>query len=191
LKRAFDVVLAALGLIFCGPLILLCWLIAALETKSNGFFIQQRIGQHGRIIHVVKIKTMYPERERRSAIAACHLGSITRCGAFFRNYKLDELPQLFNVLIGDMSLVGPRPDIPGYADKLKGRDRVVLQLKPGITGPASIKYRNEDEILAATSDPVMYNDQVIWPDKVKINRDYYEHYSILSDIQYLIKTIMP
>lgn len=191
LKRGFDIVVALAGLTVCMPVILLCWLIAALETRSNGFFVQPRIGQNGRLINVIKVKTMYPSRGKRSSITACSAMSITRSGAFFRKYKLDELPQLFNVLFGHMSLVGPRPDVPGYADKLKGSDRVILELRPGITGPASIKYRNEDEILASVDDPVFYNDHVIWPDKVRINRDYYENYSLKSDLRYLIATIVP
>lgn len=189
-KRMFDVTVALLGLLLCWPVILVCWVIASLETRSNGFFVQERIGRLGCVIRVVKIKTMHSAKGKRSPITACHLDSVTRSGAIFRRYKLDELPQLLNVLRGDMSLVGPRPDVPGYADKLEGSDRVVLQLRPGITGPATLKYRNEDEILATVKDPVYYNNQVIWPDKVRINRHYYEHYSFFNDLLYLFKTIV-
>lgn len=190
LKRLFDITASFFGLVVFLPIIAVCWVIAAIETRSNGFFVQKRIGQHGKIIHVVKIKTMKPARGDRSPIAAQNLASITRSGAIFRRYKLDELPQLFNVLAGQMSFVGPRPDVPGYADKLTGEDRIVLALTPGITGPASIKYKDEEEILASVDDPASYNDKVIWPDKVRINKEYYFNYSFAKDIQYITKTIL-
>lgn len=189
-KRLFDISMSLFGLIVFMPVIAVCWVIAAIETGSNGFFIQKRIGQHGKTIHVMKIKTMKQATGQRSPIAAHNLACITRSGAIFRKYKLDELPQLFNVLVGQMSFVGPRPDVPGYADKLVGNDRVILALTPGITGPASIKYKDEETILSSVPDPVSYNDQVIWPDKVKINKEYYFNYSFLKDIQYIAKTIL-
>jgi lipopolysaccharide/colanic/teichoic acid biosynthesis glycosyltransferase len=132
---------------------------------------------------------MFPSDGGRSPIASNNVGSITRSGKIFRKYKLDELPQLFNVLAGDMSLVGPRPDVPGYADRLEGEDRIVLLLRPGITGPASIKYRNEESLLAAVEDPASYNDKVIWPDKVRINKEYFASYSLLLDVRYIFQTI--
>ncbi|ALK96691.1 sugar transferase [Massilia sp. WF1] len=190
LKRAFDIAASLSGLILLSPLIVLCWIVAAWETRSNGFFIQRRIGRHGRTIHVCKIKTMYPADGKRSPIASRNLASITRSGRIFRKYKLDELPQLFNVLIGSMSIVGPRPDVPGYADRLQGKDKVILQLRPGITGPASIKYKDEESILAAVDDPESYNDRIIWPDKVRINREYFVHYSLLRDVKYIVHTIL-
>jgi lipopolysaccharide/colanic/teichoic acid biosynthesis glycosyltransferase len=190
MKRAFDIVAALAGLIVVSPIICICWIVAALETRSNGFFIQKRIGRHGRIIHVCKIKTMYPANGRRSPIASRNLSSITRSGRLFRKYKLDELPQLFNVLVGSMSIVGPRPDVPGYADRLQGRDKVILMLRPGITGPASIKYKDEESILAGVDDPETYNDRVIWPDKVRINREYFVNYSLLRDVKYIVHTIL-
>ncbi len=188
LKRLFDILLALAGLVFFWPLILGCWCIAALETGCNGFFIQARIGRHGKTIRVVKIRTMHPVRDP-DAISTFHAASITRSGRLFRRCKLDELPQLFNVLKGDMSFVGPRPDVPGYADRLRGADRVILRMRPGITGPASIKYRDEEETLSRVADPVAYNDRVIWPDKVRINREYYLHYAFWKDIVYLIRTV--
>ncbi len=188
LKRIFDIVTAAAGLLLALPLIGLCWTIAAIDTRSNGFFIQKRIGRHGRVIHVCKIKTMYPGDSRRSPIASRNAAVITGSGRFFRKYKLDELPQLFNVLLGSMSIVGPRPDVPGYADRLEGGDRIILQLRPGITGPASIKYKNEEEILASMDDPLAYNDQVIWPDKVRLNKEYIRNYSLLRDFGYILQT---
>lgn len=159
-----------------------------METRSNGFFIHERVGRHGGVIKVYKIKTMYASQGRRSPIASNNTSSITRSGAFFRKYKLDELPQLFNVLLGSMSLVGPRPDVPNYADQLQGSDRIILLLRPGITGPASIKYRNEEALLSAVADPVAYNDTIIWPDKVRINREYIDKYSLWADIKYIVQT---
>jgi lipopolysaccharide/colanic/teichoic acid biosynthesis glycosyltransferase len=192
LKRLFDFLFALLGLLFCWPLILVCWSIAAIETRGNGFFIQERVGRHGRTIRVIKIKTMHPPRctERdESPIAALHTAAITRSGVLFRRCKFDELPQLFNVLKGDMSFVGPRPDVTGYADRLCGADREILLMRPGITGPASLKYRDEEALLAASVDPVSYNDKVIWPDKVRINRAYYHEYSLLADVRYIVRTV--
>jgi lipopolysaccharide/colanic/teichoic acid biosynthesis glycosyltransferase len=190
LKRAFDIVAALSGLVLFAPVIFLCWLVAAFDTRSNGFFIHKRIGRHGRVIHVCKIKTMYPGDGKRSPIASRNIASISRSGRFLRKYKLDELPQLFNVLLGSMSFVGPRPDVPGYADCLQGDDRIILSLRPGITGPASIKYKDEESILAAVDDPEAYNDRIIWPDKVRINREYVNNYSLLHDLRYIFHTIL-
>lgn len=124
-----------------------------------------------------------------SSVSVAGESRITPLGAKLRKYKLDELPELWNVLIGDMSFVGPRPDVPGYADMLEGNDRLILNLRPGITGPASLKYRNEEEVLAQVDDPQRYNDEVIYPDKVRINLDYYYHHSLLGDIKLIIQTI--
>jgi lipopolysaccharide/colanic/teichoic acid biosynthesis glycosyltransferase len=190
LKRIFDIFFSSIGIAVFFPVIAICWLIAAIDTRSNGFFIHKRVGQHGRIIKVYKIKTMYASNGRRSPIASNNISSITRSGAFFRKYKLDELPQLFNVLSGSMSIVGPRPDVPDYADQLKGSDRIILRLRPGITGPASIKYKDEEALLSAAEDPVLYNDTVIWPDKVRINKEYYNRYSLLDDVKYIMRTFL-
>ena len=189
-KRAFDIVASLAGLLLLAPVIFLCWCVATIDTRSNGFFIQKRVGRHGRVFRVCKIKTMYSGDARRSPLAARNIASISRSGRFFRKYKLDELPQLFNVLIGSMSFVGPRPDVPGYADRLQGEDRIILSLRPGITGPASIKYKDEESILAAVDDPEAYNDRIIWPDKVRINREYFDNYSLLRDIRYIFHTIL-
>jgi lipopolysaccharide/colanic/teichoic acid biosynthesis glycosyltransferase len=190
LKRAFDIAASLAGLVLLAPVILICWIVATIDTRSNGFFIQKRIGRHGRVIRVCKIKTMYPGDDKRSPIASRNAAAISQSGRFFRKYKLDELPQLFNVLVGSMSLVGPRPDVPGYADRLQGEDRVILSLRPGITGPASIKYKDEESMLAAVDDPEAYNDRVIWPDKVRINREYFNNYSMLRDLRYIFHTIL-
>jgi lipopolysaccharide/colanic/teichoic acid biosynthesis glycosyltransferase len=188
LKRIFDIFFSSIGIAVFLPLICICWLVAAIDTRSNGFFIHKRVGRHGRIINVYKIKTMYASNGIRSPIASNNLAVITKSGTFFRKYKLDELPQLFNVLGGSMSLVGPRPDVPDYADQLQGSDRLILLLRPGITGPASIKYKNEEDLLSAADDPVLYNDTVIWPDKVRINKEYFMGYSLFADIKYIMQT---
>jgi lipopolysaccharide/colanic/teichoic acid biosynthesis glycosyltransferase len=185
----FDVLLAVCGLAVLLPLIIVCWTIAALETRSNGFFVHERVGRHGLPIRVYKIKTMRATTLPRSPITAHNMAAITQSGQFFRKYKLDELPQLFNVVVGTMSFVGPRPDVPNYADKLTGDDRVILLLRPGITGPASIKYRNEEALLSGAADPDWYNDHVIWPDKVRINREYFANYSLLADLKYIFQTL--
>ncbi|MEE2001483.1 sugar transferase [Alkalimonas sp. MEB108] len=191
IKRSLDLLLALLGLLLLGWLLLLCWLIASIETRSNGMFAQQRIGRFGRPFRVYKIKTMFDASSERSSITAQCQQAITRSGRLFRRLKLDELPQLWNVLWGQMSFVGPRPDVPGYADCLKGEERLILQLRPGITGPASIKYCNEEALLAAASDAKAFNDGVIWPDKVRINLAYYHHYSVWRDLGYLLATLVP
>jgi len=188
-KRAFDVTLSLVGLIFTSPIILIAWIIASIETKSNGMFIQKRVGKDGKLFSVYKIKTMKKVEGVDTSITSANDVRITKSGRFFRNYKIDELPQLWNVLIGDMSFVGPRPDVPGYADKLEGDDRIVLSIRPGITGPATLKYKNEEEILAKQNDPKWYNDNVIWPDKVKINKEYIKNWSLKKDIEYIIKTV--
>lgn len=188
-KRGFDIVVSFLGLTFSWWLIFIAWVIATFETKSNGFFIQKRVGKDGKIFNVIKIKTMKKVEGVDTTITSSNDVRITKSGKFFRDTKIDELPQLINVLIGDMSFVGPRPDVPGYADKLEGDDRIVLTIRPGITGPASLKYKNEEEILASQNDPKWYNDKVIWPDKVRINKEYIKNWSLKTDIEYIIKTV--
>jgi lipopolysaccharide/colanic/teichoic acid biosynthesis glycosyltransferase len=188
IKRIFDFSFALIGLLITWPIILIAWIIASIETKSNGFFLQKRVGENGKLFTIIKIKTMYPEK-KGSTITTANDKRITKSGKFFRKYKIDELPQLINVLIGDMSFVGPRPDVPGYADKLEGEDRIILSVKPGITGPASLKYKNEEKFLASVKNPKEYNDKVIWPDKVRINKEYIKNWSLKKDIEYIIKTI--
>ena len=150
-------------------------------------FKQQRVGQHGKLFTMYKFRTM-TVCHNGSSISVAGENRITPFGAKLRKYKIDELPELWNVFIGNMSFVGPRPDVPGYADKLTGNNRRILLLKPGITGPASLKYRNEEELLALQADPIKYNDEVIFPDKVKINLDYLEHWSFITDIKLIIYT---
>jgi lipopolysaccharide/colanic/teichoic acid biosynthesis glycosyltransferase len=187
IKRSFDVILSLIGLFLSWPIILIAWIVATIETKSNGMFSQIRIGENGKPFKIYKIKTMYSSKG--TTITTVNDNRITKYGKIFRKYKIDELPQLWNVLIGDMSFVGPRPDVSGYADKLEGKDRIVLSIKPGITGPASLKYKNEEEILAKVDNPIEYNDKVIWPDKVKINKEYIKNWSLKKDLEYIKKTI--
>ncbi|QFR48902.1 sugar transferase [Sulfurimonas lithotrophica] len=189
IKRIFDFVVSFIGLLFTWWIILIAWIIATIETKSNGFFIQNRVGRYGKLFKVIKIKTMKKVSGMDTTITSSDDVRITKSGKFFRNTKIDELPQLWNVLVGDMSFVGPRPDVPGYADNLQGDDRILLTIRPGITGPASLKYKNEEEILANQEDPINYNDNVIWPDKVKINIEYIKNWSLKKDIVYIIKTV--
>jgi len=187
IKRLFDLTLAVVGLALSWPIILLAWLVASIETRSNGLFVQERIGEGGKPFLIYKIRTMYPD-QKGSTITTAQDARITKSGKIFRRYKIDELPQLINILKGDMSFVGPRPDVPGYADRLEGEDRIILSIKPGITGPASIKYKNEEEILAKVENPKEYNDNVIWPDKVRINKEYIKNWSLKKDISYILKT---
>jgi lipopolysaccharide/colanic/teichoic acid biosynthesis glycosyltransferase len=189
LKRLFDFIVSLFGLIFSGWLILIAWIVASVETESNGFFIQKRVGKDGKLFNVIKIKTMKKVDGVNTTITSSNDVRITKSGKFFRDTKIDELPQLWNVLIGDMSFVGPRPDVPGYADKLECDDLIVLTIRPGITGPASLKYKNEEEILSIQDNPKEYNDTVIWPDKVKINKEYIKNWSLKKDIEYIFKTV--
>ena len=188
-KRTFDIVFSLTGIVLTWWIMLLAWLAASWETKSNGLFMQQRVGMGGKLFNLFKIKTMKPVNGMITTVTTREDSRITKSGAFFRKTKIDELPQFFNVLLGDMSFVGPRPDVPGFADRLEGKARIVLSVRPGITGPASIKYRNEEELLAKQKDPEQYNREVIWPDKVKINMDYIENWSFSKDIGYIVRTI--
>lgn len=178
MKRIFDIISSIIGLLFVGWLIIILFILTSIDTLSNGFFIQERIGQWGKVFKIIKLKTMKPVSARISSL-----------GAFLRKSKLDELPQLWNVLKGDMSFVGPRPDIAGYYDVLEGEDRKILALKPGLTCDASLKYANEEKLLKKQSNALEYNDQVLFPDKVKMNLDYYYHRSFLGDIKIIWETI--
>jgi len=190
LKRVFDFSLSLIGLFLSSILIFISWIVSSIDTSSNGLFTQQRIGEGGRPFTIFKIKTMVKVVGVDVTITSSGDVRITKIGAFFRRTKIDELPQLWNVLLGQMSFVGPRPDIVGYADKLVGDDRAILAVRPGITGPAQIAYRDEEELLADQSDSVSYNDDIIWPDKVRINREYVENYSFFKDLYYIWTTIL-
>ena len=188
IKRLFDFSLAFIAIILCLPIILFAWILASIDTKSNGFFLQLRVGMHGKGFKLIKIKTMIPIEGIKTNITKVNDQRITQLGSILRRGKIDELPQLFNVLIGQMSFVGPRPDVPGYADKLKEKQKIFLSIRPGITGPASIKYRNEEQILMNQENAQKYNDEVIWPDKVKINIDYINNWTFFKDIKYIFLT---
>ena len=188
-KRAFDIVFALIGIFFTWWIIVVAIIVASIETKSFGLFMQKRVGKNGKLFNVFKIKTMKPVKGVNTTITTANDMRITKNGKFFRDTKIDELPQLLNVLFGSMSFVGPRPDVEGYADKLGGEDRVILSVRPGITGPASIKYKNEEAILSQQANPKKYNDEVIWVDKVQINKEYIKRWSLQNDIEYILKTL--
>jgi lipopolysaccharide/colanic/teichoic acid biosynthesis glycosyltransferase len=188
LKRCFDIFFAGTVLFLTWPILLIVSI--AIKSTSEGpiIFRQARVGKRGRIFDLYKFRTMYSVKDSDSTVTVRGDNRITPLGVHLRRWKLDELPQFWNVLTGDMSVVGPRPDVPGYADKLTGDDRIILTIRPGVTGPATLKYRNEEEILAQQPDPERYNNEVIFPDKVRINREYIDNYSLMRDIRYIIKT---
>ncbi|MGR7812017.1 sugar transferase [Lacinutrix undariae] len=185
IKRCFDLVLSLLLLPLCVCPIILCFTLACIDTRQWGVFSQTRVGQHGRFFSIYKIRTLRGAAHRLGTYEA----SMSSLGRFLRGTKLDELPQLFNVLIGDMSFVGPRPDVPGFADVLDDESRILLRLKPGITGPATLKYKHEDRLLNTQKFPEHYNRTVIWPDKVKINIKYMETWRFYVDLGYILKSL--
>ncbi len=177
-KRIFDFCFALVAIILLSWLLILIYLLLAILYNFDSIFSQIRIGRHGAPFRIYKFRTMHPKT-----------GRINRFSDFLRSSKIDEFPQLINVLKGEMSIVGPRPDIPGYYDKLTGKERKILELRPGITSPASLKYRNEEAILAAQPNPLEYNDSILFPDKVKLNLDYYYTRSFWGDIVIIWKTV--
>ncbi len=189
LKRTFDLLVSIIGLTLTGWLICLSYIVAAIDTGLNGFFLQTRVGQDGKLFKVIKLRSMKIIEGYTTTVSTDKDPRITKIGRFWRKTKIDELPQLINVLFGQMSFVGPRPDVPGFADELEGEDRIILSIKPGITGPASIYFKNEEELLAKQQNPEKYNLEVIWPKKVAINKDYISQYSLIKDIKYIINTI--
>ena len=204
LKFVFDRVVALIGLLFLWPVLVIVAILVKVKMPGGpAFFVQKRVGKDGRLFNCHKFRTM-TVKHNGSTVSVAGDSRITPLGAKLRHWKLDELPGLWDVLIGDMSFVGPRPDVPGYADKLEGDDRDVLKLRPGITGPATLKYRLEDEMIseyvaqkqkAGDNRPmqeiaVEYNDTVIYPDKVRLNCYYYHHYSFIKDIQMIVCTVL-
>lgn len=191
LKRIFDFILSIIGLFILLPLLFIIVVLIYLFSGSPIFFIQERIGSLGKHFTLYKFRTMFENADQLDggSITIGNDPRITSIGKILRRWKLDELPTIWNVLKGDMSLVGPRPDVPGYADILKGNDRRILELRPGITGPATLKYANEEKLLANVEDPKKYNDEVIFPDKVKINLEYLDNWSLWLDIKIIFKTI--
>lgn len=203
IKFLFDRVMALLGLLVLSvPLLVIVVLQKVKEPGKPVLFRQQRVGKDGRLFTMHKFRTMDGEQES-SSVAYLEEERVTPFGAKLRRHKFDELPELWDVLIGKMSFVGPRPDVPGYADLLEGDDRVVLAMRPGITGPATLKYRDEETLIAdyvrqakAEGDPrpemeiaIWYNDQVIYPDKVRINKEYYRNGTLWKDLKILFQTI--
>lgn len=185
-KRLFDLLLALLLFIPVVILTLLLFLLCTLDTKSNGLFVQERVGQFGKIFNMFKLRTLKPGKHVLGQLDA----DASAYGRWLRRYKLDELPQLWHVLTGDMSFVGPRPDVVGFADVLEGEERIILTVKPGITGPATLKYKNEEWLLSRQAEPEVYNRTVIWPDKVEINKKYVKNWSFYLDLTYIIKSII-
>lgn len=176
-KRVFDIIFSLVGLLLVGPFLLFFWILTSFNNKSNGMFIQERVGQRGELFRIYKLKTIHPLTLK-----------ISRLGYFLRKTKIDELPQLWNVLKGEMSIVGPRPDVAGYYDLLQGEYRKILELKPGLTSLASIKYFDEESILAKQEFPLLYNDTVIFPDKLRLNLKYYYNHSFLEDLKIIFIT---
>lgn len=172
-----DYGITIIAIILLLPVLILLLILTCYDTGFPGIFTQKRVGRNAVLFNIYKFRTMHPKTARKSAI-----------GKWMRTTKLDELPQLFNILKGDMSLIGPRPDIPGYYDKLEGENRLVLQLKPGLISEAGIKYSNEEELLNKMEDPLQFNDEILFPDKVKMNLEYYHHLSFKKDFLILMKT---
>lgn len=190
LKFIFDRVVSFIGLLILSPVLLVVAILIRVKMPEGPvLFRQTRVGQSGRLFTMYKFRSMTVNNDGPSVSVAGD-ARITPLGEKLRKYKLDELPELWNVLVGDMSFVGPRPDVPGYADALTGDDREVLKLRPGITGPASLKYRDEEELLATVEDPQRYNDEVIFPDKVRLNRYYLHHYSFWMDLKMIFATVL-
>lgn len=189
IKWFFDRFWALIGLLVLWPVLLIVLVLVKVKMPGGPvIFVQKRVGRHGKLFTMHKFRTMTVNHSG-SSVSVAGEARITPLGATLRKYKLDELPELWDVLIGNMSFVGPRPDVPGYADQLQGEDRRVLELRPGITGPASLKYRDEEVLLAKVEKPIEYNDTVIYPDKVRINLYYLDHYSFIKDIQMIVCTI--
>jgi len=189
-KHLFDKAASFLGLLLLWPVLLTEAILIKIKMPGGPvLFTQPRVGRKGKVFRIYKFRTMTVDHGG-SSVSVRAEDRITPLGAHLRRWKLDELPELWNVLRGDMSFVGPRPDVPGYADLLQGNDRRMLELRPGITGPATLKYRNEEELLARMEDPIRYNDEVIFPDKVRLNLYYLDHYSFAKDLQMIACTLL-
>lgn len=177
-KPFIDFVIAVFAIVPLFPFLVIFYLFSAIDVRANGIYSQKRIGQFGKSFTIYKFCTIHPESRKISAY-----------GRFLRKYKIDEFPQLINILKFDMSFVGPRPDIPGFYDLLRGKDREVLLLKPGLTSEASIKYQDEDDILSKAQNPDQYNDEILFPDKVRMNLHYLNNLSFQEDIRIIFKTV--
>lgn len=184
-KRLFDLALSTILLIPSILLILSMAILLVIRTMKFPFFIQKRIGKGGKVFKLIKIRTLFTKDEIKTFPPEAKL----KLSRYIRQHKLDELPQIMQIWVGQMSFVGPRPDLPGYFDCVEEKYQKLWTLKPGLTGPATLKYKNEDEILLKQNHPEQYNDQVIWPDKLGINLTYFENYSFWSDLNILIKSV--
>lgn len=182
IKRFFDIIFSLFTLVLFFWVILISWLLAVIDTHTNGIFLQERIGQYGKKFKIYKLRTIPISSSSEDY-------RISKIGQLLRYYKLDELPQLYNILKGDMSVVGPRPDLPGYYDLLEGENRKILELKPGLTSLASLKYNKEEFLLEKQESPLTYNDSFIFPDKVRLNLAYYYNQSFGGDIVIVLKTV--
>ena len=189
IKRLFDLIFAIFGLILLLPFFLAISILIKIDSKGSIFFIQDRVGQDTFLFKIIKFRTMTTSEEIKSTISIKGDVRVTKFGEILRRYKIDELPELINILRGEMSFVGPRPDVPGYADKLNGDARNILKLKPGITSLASLKYSNEELLLSQQKNPIDYNNNIIYPDKVKMNLNYYKNHNLWIDIKIIFATI--
>lgn len=189
IKRFFDLTSSFIGILVLLPLMLVISIVIKLDSKGPVFFKQKRVGKDGKLFTMIKFRSMSIVQKSKSTVSVKGDVRITKVGAFIRKYKFDELPELWNVLVGQMSIVGPRPDVKGFADELQGEDRLILELRPGITGPASLKYANEEELLSHQENPEKYNNEVIFPDKVRINLDYYYNQNLILDLKIIFATI--
>ena len=189
MKVIFDYFFAIVGLLVSLPFLIIISIFIKLTSKGPVFYTQERIGKNAQVFTIIKFRSMVVDHMDNNTITIGGDLRITRFGRFLRKYKLDELPELLNILKGEMSFVGPRPDLPGYADKLQGENRKILELKPGITSKASLKYANEEEILSRQEDPIKYNNEVIYLDKIKMNLDYYYNNNLWLDIKIIFATI--
>lgn len=188
IKRAFDLAVATPLLIALAPVIAILAALARRDTGGSGIFRQTRIGRHGVPFEVLKLRTMRVDVKLDTTVTTRDDPRTTRLGAWLRRTKLDELPQLINVVRGDMSLVGPRPDVPGWYDQLTGDDRALLEVRPGITGPAALAFRDEETLLAEQHHPESYNRDVLWPRKLALNREWLDTWSLSSDLKCLLRT---
>lgn len=191
MKRLFDIVCSLFGLIILSPILLIVALWIVIDSPGGVFYCQTRVGRYGKDFHIYKFRSMYTNSDRQGLITIGNRDSrVTRAGYYIRKYKLDELPQLINVLVGDMSFVGPRPEVRKYVDLYNDEQLHVLDVRPGITDAASIKYRNENEILSNQTEPDRYYKEVIMPDKLKINLEYVYNHSFKRDIRLIIETFL-
>ena len=189
IKRLFDLIFAIFGLLLLLPFFLAISILIKIDSKGSVFFIQDRVGQDTFLFKIIKFRTMITSEEIKSTISIKGDVRVTKFGEILRRYKIDELPELINIVRGEMSFVGPRPDVPGYADKLNGDSRNILKLKPGITSLASLKYSNEELLLSQQKNPIDYNNNIIYPDKVKMNLNYYKNHNLWIDIKIIFATI--